>query len=128
MKYLCLICAEKVMEQMSEADAEKHYQDYEAFLASIRKSGHYVGCNRLLPPAEATTIRVRNGKVAATDGPWIETKEQLGGYFVIEARDLNEAIRVAARIPGASIGCVEVRPIAEDERTLRMLSEGHGKA
>lgn len=126
MKYLCLICAERVMEQMDAAAAEKHYQDYEKFLDEIRRSGHYVGCNRLLPPAEATTIRVRNGKVAATDGPWIETKEQLGGYFVIEARDLNEAIRIAARIPGAAIGCVEVRPIAEDERTLLMLDEGRG--
>lgn len=127
MKYLCLICAEKVMEQMSEADAEKHYQDYEAFIEGIRRSGHYVGCNRLLPPATATTIRVRNGKLSTTDGPWVETKEQLGGYFVIEARDLNEAIQVAARIPGAWIGCVEVRPIAEDQRTLRALGFDTGK-
>ena len=121
MKYLCLICAEKVMEQMSEADAEKHYQDYAEFTEAIRRSGHYVGCNRLLPPADATTIRVRNGKISTTDGPWVETKEQLGGYYVIEARDLNEAIQVAAKIPGAWIGCVEVRPIAEDERTLHAL-------
>ena len=121
MKYLCLICAEKVMEQMSEADAEKHYQDYAEFTEAIRRSGHYVGCNRLLPPADATTIRVRNGKISTTDGPWVETKEQLGGYYVLEARDLNEAIQVAAKIPGAWIGCVEVRPIAEDERTLHAL-------
>ncbi|MGH8660411.1 MAG: YciI family protein [Burkholderiales bacterium] len=123
MKYLCLICAEKVMEQMDEAVAEKHYQDYAEFTEAIRKSGHYVGCNRLLPPAEATTIRVRNGKISATDGPWVETKEQLGGYYVIEARDLNEAIQVAARIPGGWVGCVEVRPIAEDERTLRAIGD-----
>lgn len=122
MKYLCLICAEKVMEQMDAAAAEKHYQDYARFIEATRASGHYLGCNRLLPPASATTIRVRNGKVTATDGPWVETKEQLGGYFLIEARDLNEAIQVAARIPGASIGCVEVRPVAEDERTARMLN------
>ncbi len=121
MKYLCLICAEKMMEQMPEADAEQHYQDYAEFTKTIRSSGHLVGCNRLLPPAAATTIRVRNGKVSATDGPYVETKEQLGGYYVIEARDLNEAIQVAARIPGARIGCVEVRPIAEDERTLRAI-------
>ncbi|HEX9674280.1 MAG TPA: YciI family protein [Burkholderiales bacterium] len=121
MKYLCLICAEKVMEQMSEAQAEQHYRDYAEFTEAIRKSGHFVACNRLLPPAAATTIRVRNGKVSTTDGPWVETKEQLGGYYVIEARDLDEAIRVARRIPGAWIGCVEVRPIAEDERTLRAI-------
>jgi hypothetical protein len=69
MKYLCLICAEKVMEQMTDADAEQHYQDYTDFTGAIRKSGHYIGCNRLLAPATATTIRVRNGKVAITDGP-----------------------------------------------------------
>jgi hypothetical protein len=121
MKFLCLICAEKVMEQMPEAEAEKHYRDYTEFTAAIRKSGHFIGCNRLLPPSTATTIRVRKGKVMTTDGPYVETKEQLGGYYVIEARDLNEATRVAARIPGAWIGCVEVRPIAEDERTLRAI-------
>jgi hypothetical protein len=121
MKFLCLICAEKVMEQMTEADAEKHYRDYAEFTEGIRRNGHFIGCNRLLPPAAATTIRVRKGKVSTTDGPWVETKEQLGGYYVIEARDLNEAIAVAAKIPGAWIGCVEVRPIAEDEQTLRAL-------
>jgi hypothetical protein len=121
MKYLCLICAEKVMEQMTEADAEQHYRDYTEFTEAIRESGHLIGCNRLLPPAAATTIRVRKGKVSATDGPWVETKEQLGGYYVIEARDLDEAVQVAARIPGSWIGCVEVRPIAEDERTLRAI-------
>lgn len=121
MKFLCLICAEKVMEQMTEADAERHYRDYEMFMEDIRRSGHYLGCNRLLPPDTATTVRVRKGKVATTDGPWVETKEQLGGYFLIEARDLDEAIAVAARIPGARIGCVEVRPVAEDARTLEMM-------
>lgn len=121
MKFLCLICAERVMEQMPDADAERHYQDYAEFTAAIRDSGHFVDCNRLLPPAAATTIRVRSGKISVTDGPWVETKEQLGGYYVIEARDLNEAIRVASRIPGAWIGCVEIRPIAGDEKTLRAL-------
>jgi hypothetical protein len=121
MKFLCLICAEKVMEQMPEADAAKHFEDYREFTTAVRKSGHFVGCNRLLPPSQATTVRVREGKVSTTDGPYAETKEQLGGYYVIEARDLDEAIRVAARIPGAWIGSVEVRPIAEDEQTLRAL-------
>jgi hypothetical protein len=121
MKYLCLICAEKVMEQMTPADADAHFEDYRDFTRDIRDSGHYVGCNRLLPADTATTIRVRNGKVSATDGPYAETKEQLGGYYVIDARDLNEAITVAARIPGAAIGCIELRPIAEDAQTLDTL-------
>ena len=121
MKFLCLICAETLMEQMSEADAEKHYQDYTQFTEAIRRSGHFIGCNRLLPPEAATTVRVRKGKISTTDGPYAETKEQLGGYYVIEAKDLNEAILVASKIPGAWDGCVEVRPIAEDARTLRAL-------
>jgi hypothetical protein len=124
MKYLCLICAEKVMEQMTPEDAERHYREYETYMEEIRTSGHYLGCNRLLPPDAATTVRVRNGRISTTDGPWVETKEQLGGYFLIEARDLNEAIRVAARIPGARIGCVEVRPVAADARTLTMFEKG----
>jgi hypothetical protein len=121
MKFLCLIRAEKVMEQMPETAAAKHFEEYREFTAAIRGSGHFVGCNRLLPPKAATTVRVRDGKVSTTDGPYAETKEQLGGYYVIEARDLDEAIRVAAKIPGAWIGSVEVRPIAEDEQTLRTL-------
>jgi len=121
MKYLCLICAETVMEQMPETDASKHFEEYSEFTEEIRKSGHFVDCNRLLPPQSAITVRVRKGKVSTSDGPYVETKEQLGGYYVIEARDLNEAIQVASRIPGAWIGCVEVRPIAEDAQTIRAL-------
>ena len=121
MKYLCLICAEKMMEQMTEADAEKHYEEYADFTKDIRQNGHFIGVNQLQPPAAAVTVRVRQGKVSTTDGPYAETKEQLGGYYVIEARDLNEAIQVASKIPGARIGCVEVRPIAEDARTLRAI-------
>lgn len=121
MKYLCLICAEKVMEQMSDEDAARHYQEYAEFTEDIRRSGHLVACNRLLPPEAATTVRVRQGRITTTDGPFAETKEQFGGYFVIEATDLNEAIQVAARIPGCWHGCVEVRPIAEDSQTLRAL-------
>jgi len=121
MKYLCLICAEKVMEQMTDADAAKHFEEYREFTDTVRRNGHYLGCNRLLPAAAATTIRVRQGKVSMVDGPYAETKEQHGGYYVIEARDLNEAIQVAAKIPGAKIGCVEIRPIAEDEQTLRAI-------
>ena len=121
MKYLCLICAEKVMEQMPKEEATAHFMEYTEFTEAIRASGHYLGCNRLLPPKEAITIRVRGGKIKATDGPYVETKEQLGGYYLIEARDLNEAIQIAARIPGAKHGCVEIRPVAEDGQTLKAL-------
>lgn len=89
------------------------------FTDAIRANGHYLDCNRLLPPSEAMTIRVRNGKITTTDGSYVETKEQLGGYYLIEAMDEYEAIQVAARIPGTKLGCVEVRSIAEDEQALR---------
>jgi hypothetical protein len=121
MKFLCLICADTMMEHMSEADASRHYADYRTFIEEIRRSGHYLGCNRLQLPATATTVRVRDGKVSTTDGPFAETKEQLGGYFLIEASNIDEAVAIAARIPGAWHGCVEVRPVADDERTLSAL-------
>ena len=77
--------------------------------------------NRLQPPDTAITVRLRNGNVSTTDGPYAETKEQLGGYYVIEAKDIDEAVGVASRIPGARYGCVEVRPIAVDTQTLDAL-------
>jgi hypothetical protein len=118
MKYLCLICAEKVMEQMPDAEASKHFEEYVEFTENIRRSGHFIGANRLKPADTATTIRVRDGKVLMTDGPFAETKEQVGGYYLIEAKDLDEAIRIAAKIPGAKRGCVELRPVADDPQTL----------
>lgn len=124
MKYLCLICAERVMEQMPEAEADLHYEEYRRFTADIRRDGHLADCNRLAPSAEAVTVRVRNGGIVCTDGPFAETKEQLGGYYVIEARDFNEAIQIAARIPGAARGCVEIRPVADDGRTRDALGRG----
>jgi hypothetical protein len=127
MHYLCIICAEQVMEQLEEADAREHFQEYVEFTESIRRSGHFVAANRLLPPDTAVTVRVRDGRISTTDGPFAETKEVFGGYYLIEARDLNEAILVAARIPGAARGCVEVRPIAEDTQTQRVLSAGTGE-
>lgn len=112
MKYLCLICAETVMEQMPEADAAEHFQEYAEFTQSIKSSGHFIGANRLKPADTAVTVRVRKGKSLTTDGPFAETREQIGGYYIIEAKDLNDVIHVASRIPGARLGCVEVRPIA----------------
>jgi hypothetical protein len=121
MKYLCLICADTWMEKLPEVDAREHFEEYREFTDDLRKNGQFVAANRLQPPETATTIRIRNGKVSTTDGPYAETKEQFGGYYVIETRDLNEAIQVASRIPGARYGCVEVRPIAEDALTLDAL-------
>lgn len=120
MKYLCLICAETVMEYMSEADAAQHYRDYAEFIEDIKRSGHFVSGNRLKPADTATTLRVRGGRATVTDGPFAETKEQCGGYIVIEVGDLDEAVSVASRIPGARIGCVEVRPVADDAQTLAL--------
>jgi hypothetical protein len=119
-KYLCLICAETAMEQFSPADAEKHFQEYAEFTENIKRSRHFVAANRLTPANTATTLRVRNGNVLVTDGPFAETKEQIGGYYIIEAKDLNEAIQVAAKIPGARLGCVELRPIADDPQTAAL--------
>ena len=114
MKYLCLIYEdEKLWEKMSKPEADKVYGEYFAFSDGIRKSGQYVDGNPLQPTRTATTVRVRNGKLSTTDGPFAETKEQLGGYFLVEARDLNEAIQVASRIPGARLGSIEVRPVAD---------------
>jgi len=120
MKYLCMISAEQVMEDMPAADAQRHFQEYAEFTADIRGSGHFLGANRLQPVATATSVRVRNGRVQVTDGPFAETREQIGGYYLIEAADLNDAIQVAARIPGARFGTVEVRPVAEDAATLAL--------
>jgi hypothetical protein len=82
-----------------------------AYTAQIQQSGNYIGGEALEPIASATTVRVKNGKTVTTDGPFAETREQLGGYFLVEAKDLDEAISLAARIPGAKHGSIEVRPI-----------------
>ena len=106
---------------MTKAEAARHLAQYRVLTEALRKRGQLLACNRLLGAETATTVRVRKGRVLSTDGPFAETKELVGGYFVIEAKDQAEAIRVAARIPGAWIGCVEVRPIADDPGTLHAL-------
>lgn len=121
MKYLCLICADKWMETMPERERLRHFEEYREFTDELRSRGQLVSASRLQPPETATTVRVRDGRVTTTDGPYVETKEQAGGFYVIETRDLNEALAVASRIPGARYGCVEVRPIAEDALTLETL-------
>jgi hypothetical protein len=112
MKYLCLIYdEEKKMGSMSKAEGDAFMGEYGAFTESVKKSGHYIGGEALQPVQTATTVRVKNGKVSTTDGPFAETKEQLGGFYLIEAKDLNDAIQVASRIPSARTGSIEVRPI-----------------
>ena len=112
MKYLCLIYDEESKwGTMPKEQADAMMGEYGSFTDGIKKSGHYVGGDALQPTSTATTVRVRNGKVSTTDGPFVETKEQLGGYYLIEAKDLNDAIQVASRIPSAKMGSIEVRPI-----------------
>ena len=114
MKYLCLIYdEEKKLAAMPKGESDAFMGEYFGFTEGIKKSGHYLGANALQPVASATTVRVRNGKVSTTDGPFAETQEQLGGYYLIEAKDLNDAIQVAAKIPSSRIGSIEVRPIME---------------
>jgi hypothetical protein len=117
MKYLCLIYdAEKRRGSMSKSEAEALMGEYFAFTEAIQRSGHYLCGEALQPVQTATTVRIRDGKVSTTDGPFAETKEQLGGFYLINARDLNDAIQVASRIPSARLGSVEVRPIMEFDR------------
>ena len=102
MKYLCLVYQEeKNALNVPREQMDRALQDYRAFTEDIKKDGHFIASNGVKPTDAATTVRVRNGKLSATDGPFAETKEQLGGYFLIEAKDLNDAIQVAARIPSA---------------------------
>ena len=114
MKYLCLIYdEEKKWNAMSKSEQDAGLGAYFAFSDSIKKSGHYLGAEALQPVDTATIVRVRNGKLSTTDGPYAETKEQLGGFYLINAKDLNDAIQVASRIPSARWGSIEVRPIQE---------------
>jgi hypothetical protein len=112
MEYLLLIYAnEAEAEEVEPAKMAAVIDEFQSFTQSIVKSGNHKGRNRLRPTSTATTVRVRDGKTLTTDGPFAETREQLGGYYLIEARDLDEAIGIAARIPGAKFGSVEVRPV-----------------
>ncbi|MGE3425017.1 MAG: YciI family protein [Dehalococcoidia bacterium] len=115
MKYLCLVYGEE--SKMREVD-DLHCL---AFDQSVRSSGQCIASEALEPVATATTVRVRGGKVSVTDGPFAETKECLAGFYLIEARDLNEAIQIASRIPPAQIGSIEVRPV----RPIREAPNAH---
>jgi len=114
MKYVCLVyLVENDMSAMTKKEADACTDESLAYDHALRKAGHLVVAHALQPVESATTVRVRNGKLFATDGPFAETKEQLGGFMLIEARDLNEAIQVAAKSPMASRGSIEIRPIRE---------------
>jgi hypothetical protein len=117
MQYLLLIYrSEAELAKTSEADLSAMSKEYGEFTQGIVKSGHFRAGDALQPIRTATTVRVRDGKTVTTDGPFAETKEQLGGYYLVEARDLDEAIRIAARIPNARDGSIEVRPIRPTAR------------
>jgi hypothetical protein len=114
MKYMLLIYDdEQNWAKMSEAERGQMFADYGQLFQQTKASGHYVSSARLQPISAATSVRVRDGKRLLTDGPFAETREQLGGYYLIEAKDLDDALSVAARIPSARSGTIEVRPLVE---------------
>ena len=111
MKYMLLIYGDE--QALSETERKECYVESTQLAHDLNANGQYVAANPLHPTAMATSVRVRNGKRLVTDGPFAETREQLGGYFLIDARNLDEAIAIAARIPMARKGAVEVRPVVE---------------
>jgi len=114
MKYMLLIYDdEQVWAKMAASEQQRLFGEYMAFAESIKKSGQYVSGAPLEPIATATSVRIRNDKQLVTDGPFAETHEQLGGYYLIDARDLDEAIGIAARIPSVRLGTIEIRPVME---------------
>ena len=114
MRYLCLVYVEeKKVNALSRRDYDGLVSDSLAYTEELRKGGHFVASDALQSVETATTLRTRNGKMSITDGPFAETKEQLGGFFLIEARDLNEALHLASKIPPGRIGSIEVRPVME---------------
>jgi hypothetical protein len=119
MKYLCLVYLEE--NRLNKLPDE----DCVEFDISIRKSGHCLASEALESVRSASTVRVRNGKLSVTDGPFAETKEQLAGFYMIDARDLNEAIAIAAKIPPARVGCVEVRPVRPIRDTVARAGDMH---
>jgi hypothetical protein len=114
MRYILLICAdESAVQAFSPAEGEAMMGEYMKFGEEMTKRGVLQDGNRLHATSDATTVQLRNGEVLTSDGPFAETKEQIGGYYVVDCKDLDEAIEVAAKIPGAALGTIEVRPIWE---------------
>ena len=127
MKYVLLIYDdEKIWESMSPDESGAMMHEYFAFTQSIRDGGQYRAGEALQPIATSTTVRVRNGQLQTTDGPFAETREQLGGFYLVDAANLDEAIALAARIPSARLGSIEVRPVvlfAQPESTAAEAQE-----
>jgi len=114
MRYILLIYSRETdWTGLSDEAKGEMIGQYGAFTESIKKSGNYLAGDGLEPTTTATTVRLRNGQAITIDGPFAETREQLGGYYVIRAKDLDEASAIAARVPGAAVGSIEVRPIME---------------
>jgi hypothetical protein len=111
MKYMLLIYLDE--QSVSETEREDCYAESTQFAHQLSSSGHYLAAAPLHPTTTATSVRMREGKRLVTDGPFAETREQLGGYFMVNAKDLDEAISIAAKIPGARLGTVEIRPVIE---------------
>jgi hypothetical protein len=114
MRFLCLIYSNRSEIDALPADEQKIILgEFMAFTDGIKKSGHWIASERLAPVNKARTVRSRNGKVSATDGPFAETREQLGGFYMIEAKDLDEATQIASKIPSTRFGSIEVRPVMQ---------------
>lgn len=114
MKYLCLVyLEEKTLDALPRSERLALSDESLAYCEALQKDGQFIAASPLYPVKTATTVRVRNGTAATTDGPFAETKEQLGGFFMIDVKDLNDAIRVASKIPAARLGSIEVRPMRE---------------
>jgi hypothetical protein len=111
MKYMLLIYMEE--NALNETEREHCYGESTALANELKASGQFLGAAPLQPVSMATSIRVRDGKRLVTDGPFAETREHLGGYFLVDARNLDEAIGIAGRIPGARVGTVEIRPVID---------------
>jgi hypothetical protein len=113
-KYILLIHDnEQEWSRLSDTERQAMMAEYRQFSEQLKAAGQYLGGSQLHPTTAATSVRIRDGKRIVTDGPFAETREQLGGYYLVEARDLDEAIGLAARIPSARVGTIEVRPIVE---------------
>ena len=113
-KYLCLMFLdEKMYDTLPQREQDACVRKHLAYDDELREGGHLIATEALQSVKTAVTLRVSNGKVSITDGPYAETKEQLGGFYLVEARDLNDAIRIASKIPAAPMGSIEVRPILE---------------